>query len=152
MAENRNTYDVIQDLIETCRDGQQGYLHAAAHVKDTELKSFFQEQSLERGRFISELQQQLKALGEGPAEVKGSLAAKLHRAWFDLAANLGGGDKAILNNVERGEDAAKDAYQKMFTADLPADVGPILRAQYESVLAAHDRVRNLRDTYDRKAA
>src|SRR5437868_10823094 len=26
MAENRNTYDVIQDLIETCRDGQQGYL------------------------------------------------------------------------------------------------------------------------------
>jgi len=46
---------LLQKLIETCRDGETGYLHAAGIADDSELKSFFQQQSLERARFRSRL-------------------------------------------------------------------------------------------------
>ena len=49
MNEN-NAINVIEDLIETCKDGQKGYQDAAAHVKRSDLKTFFNEQSLERGQ------------------------------------------------------------------------------------------------------
>ena len=50
MDEN-NAISVIEDLIETCKDGQKGYQDAATHVKRADLKTYFNEQSLERGRF-----------------------------------------------------------------------------------------------------
>ena len=42
---------VLETLIETCRDGEKGYKDAAEHVKRPDLKAFFAEQSVERGRF-----------------------------------------------------------------------------------------------------
>ena len=33
---------VIEDLIETCKDGQKGYQDAAQHVKRSDLKTYFQ--------------------------------------------------------------------------------------------------------------
>ena len=47
MDEN-NAISVLENLIETCKDGQKGYLEAATHVKRADLKAFFNEKSLER--------------------------------------------------------------------------------------------------------
>ena len=56
--------DILQKLIETCRDGETGYLHAASVARDSKLKGYFQQQSLERARFRTELTESLKQLGE----------------------------------------------------------------------------------------
>jgi uncharacterized protein (TIGR02284 family) len=144
MTEN-NPMSVIEDLIETCKDGQKGYQDAASHVKRSDLKTFFNEQSLERARFAGELQEERIRLGKSDKKDSGSVSAALHRAWIDTKVSMGAGDKAILESVEAGEDRAKEAYQKAMTSDLPESIAQVVRRQAASVQAAHDKVKNLRD-------
>jgi uncharacterized protein (TIGR02284 family) len=149
MAETKELLDVIHDLMEICRDGEDGYLHAASAVTDTATKNYFKEMSLERKGFVQELKQLAERLGEREPDTTGTVAAMLHRTWFAAKADIGLGDQAVLNSVESGEDAAKKAYEKAMAVALPDDVRPILQNQAQRVMAAHDRVRDLRD---RKAA
>ncbi len=149
MAEH--TLDIIEKLIETCRDGQLGYRDAAEHAQNADLKEFFSRQSLERAKFSGELESIARQLGEADPDRSPSMANKLHRAWFDLKQKFGGGDESILESVESGEDNAKNHYQEALRADLPLDIHSIVETQAHSVLAAHDRVRALRDAYKRAA-
>jgi uncharacterized protein (TIGR02284 family) len=145
MHEN-NAVSVVEDLIETCKDGQKGYQDAASHVKRPDLKTYFNEQSLERSRFAGELEAELIRLGKPDKKVSGSVSGALHRAWIDTKVSLGAGDKAILESVEKGEDNAKESYGKALSGSLPSDVAEIVRRQAASVQKAHDKVRSLRDS------
>ena len=141
MDEN-NAISVLEDLIETCKDGQKGYQDAAQHVKRTDLKTYFNEQSLERSRFAGELEAELMRLGKPDKKVFGIGGGTLHRAWIDTKVALGGGDKTILESVEAGEDRAKEAYQKAVTGDLPENIAQVVRRQAASVERAHDKVKH----------
>lgn len=152
MVDRDDVVSVLEDLIEACRDGQNGYRDAAEHVRDESLRSFFNEQSLERATFAGELEVVAQRLGEHDPTRTGSLSGAMHRAWFDLKEKMGLGDQGILNSVEAGEDRAKKAYEDAIQAKLPADVREIVERQNERVVAAHDRARMLRDTYKQKAA
>lgn len=144
MNEN-NAISVVETLIETCRDGQKGYQDAAQHAKRADLKTYFNEQSMERRRFAQELQTELSSLGKPDKKVSGSVSGAMHRAWIDTKANLGGGDKTILESVEAGEDRAKDTYHQALSTALPATVAEIVRRQAQSIQRAHDKARMLRD-------
>ena len=150
MDEN-NAVSVIENLIETCKDGEKGYQDAASHVKRSDLKSYFNEQAMERGRFAQELQGELSKLGDPGKKVSGSASGALPRAWIDTKATLGAGDKSILESVEKGEDRAKETYQKAVKGSLPAAVAEIVRRQAASVQKAHDKVKSLRDTAEAAA-
>ena len=136
---------VVESLIETSKDGQKGYQDAAEHVKRPDLKSYFNQQSVERGRFAQELHAELAKLGKPDKKVSGSATGAMHRAWLDTKAALGGGDKTILESVEAGEDNAKDTYKKALTGALPGSLLEIVRRQAGSVQQAHDKVKMLRD-------
>ena len=138
--------DVLEHLIERCRDGHNGFREAAEKVKRTDLKTWFNEVSLERGRFAEELQNELVRLGKHDKRVKGTTEAALHRAWLDTKAALGGNDHTVLDWLEHGEDFAKDAYQKAMTSDLPENIALIVRRQSASVQQVHDKVKSLRDS------
>jgi uncharacterized protein (TIGR02284 family) len=144
MDEN-NAISVIENLIETCKDGQKGYQDAATHVKRADLKTYFNEESLERARFAGELEAELIRLGKPDKKVSGSVGGTLRRAWIDTKVSLGGGDKTILESLEAGEDTAKESYQKAITGDLPENIAQIVRRQAASVQRTHDRVKALRD-------
>src|SRR5580700_8162195 len=144
MDEN-NAISVVENLIETNRDGQKGYKEAADHVKRPDLKTYFNEQSMERGRFAMELQAELAKLGKPDKTVSGSAGGAMHRAWIDTKVALGGGDKTILESVEAGEDNAKESYQKALSGSLPDNVTEIIRRQAASVQTAHDKVKRLRN-------
>lgn len=144
MDEN-NAISVIENLIETCKDGQKGYQDAASHVKRSDLKTYFNEQSLERSRFAGELEAELIRSGKPDKKVSGSVSGTLRRAWIDTKVSLGGGDKTILESIEAGEDNAKETYQKAITGDLPENIAQIVRRQAASVQKAHDKVKSLRD-------
>ena len=144
MADYSKILDVLHELIEVCKDGETGYAHAAGIVNDTKLKSYFQEQSLERAHFVQELKHAAEGLGDSP-EASGSVAATLHRLWFEAKADLGLGDQSVLNSVEQGEDRAKHAYEKALKEKLPDDVHGLLQQHAQSIFAAHDYVRDLRD-------
>ena len=144
MDEN-NAISVVENLIETCKDGQKGYQDAAEHVKRPDLKSYFNQQSTERARFAQELQSELAKFGKPDKKVSGSASGAMHRAWIDTKVAMGAGDKSILESVEAGEDNAKDTYNKALTGALPASLTEIVRRQAASVQQAHDKVRALRD-------
>jgi uncharacterized protein (TIGR02284 family) len=139
-----DTLDLLKDLIQTCKDGETGYLHAAGVATDPQLKAYFTEQSLERARFGKELRAEAERLGDKP-EASGTVSAVLHRVWFETKATVGLGDQSILNSVEQGEDRAKKEYEKALSSQLPSDVHAIIARQAESVIKAHDHVRDMRD-------
>ena len=146
MTNNEKAVKILESLVETCRDGQEGYRDAAEHVTDRELAHFFNQQSLDRAGFSGELEQELINLGTNDPERSGSAQAAIHRAWIDLKAMLGGGDHAILSSVESGEDTAKKTYQRASQdPDLPENIAALVRRQLASIQAAHDHVRALRD-------
>jgi uncharacterized protein (TIGR02284 family) len=142
-----NTIDVIEKLIETCRDGQAGYLEAAEHTRNSALRTFFAQQGLERAKFAGELESVARHLGEADPSRKPSVASTLHRAWIDLKHRLGAGDESILVSVESGEHNARNHYHEALQAGLPRDVQDIVERQAESVFAAHDQVRTLQAVY-----
>jgi uncharacterized protein (TIGR02284 family) len=54
-------------------------------------------------------------------------------------------EAAILEECERGEDAAKRSYGAALKKDLPMDVRTIVERQYNGVKQNHDRVRERRN-------
>jgi uncharacterized protein (TIGR02284 family) len=140
------TASTLNDLIETLKDGQKGFETAASDVKDARVKSVFQEFAQQRSRFAGELQAEVSRMG-GEVEKTGSATAAMHRGWIDLKSALGGGEKSILNEAERGEDVAVKTYEKALNGNLSPDVAGVVRRQYGEVKRAHDRVRELRDSW-----
>jgi uncharacterized protein (TIGR02284 family) len=136
--------ELLKDLIQTCKDGETGYAHAAGVATDPQLKAYFSEQSLERARYGQELRLEADRLGDKP-EVSSSVPAVLHRVWFETKAEIGLGDQSILNSVEQGEDSAKKAYEKALSSQLRSDLREIIQRQAEGVFRAHDYVRDMRD-------
>lgn len=136
----------INGLIETLKDGQEGFRQAAEAVKDSELKSLFNELSLQRSRFAGDLQSEVIGLGEAKPEDSSSTAGALHRTWINLkAAITSRDDHAILAECERGEDSAVAAYKKAMDEEISSPIRDVISRQYTDVKAAHDRVRDLRD-------
>ncbi len=143
---NENAISTLNGLIETCKDGQNGFKEAAEGVERSDLKSLFYECSQQRSQFAGELQSLVRELGGDP-EDSGSLTAALHRGFIDIKSIVLGKDEtAILNECERGEDIAKAAYQKAAEQELPANVKTTVQNQFNTVKTTHDKIRDLRDS------
>lgn len=140
------TVKTLNTLIETLKDGQNGFKSAAADVKDMRVKSVFTELAHDRIRLAGELQSEVSRLGGDP-EKSGSASAAVHRGWINLKSVLGGGEKSILDEAERGEDVAVKSFETALQAKLPPDVAGVVRRQYDEVKKAHDKVRGLRDAW-----
>ena len=144
-ATNDDVISMLNNLIETCRDGQNGFQTAAEGVQNSNLKSTFYEFGQQRAKFVGELQALVRELGGDP-EDSGSVAASLHRGWINIKSTITGqDDAAILNEAERGEDIAKNAYKEALELSLPSNVLSVVQRQYTDVQAAHDTVRDLRN-------
>ena len=142
---NDNVITLLNDLIETCKDGQDGFKTSAENVERSDLKTLFYDLSQQRAKFAGELQTLVRELGGDP-ETAGSVSATLHRGWINIKSVVtGNDDSAILNEAERGEDAAKKAYNNALAESLPANVQTVVQNQANEVNAAHDRVRDARD-------
>ena len=147
MSQQKEIISTINGLIETLKDGQQGFREASEAVKDSQLKSLFSEYSLQRAKFAGELQSEAISLGEHDPEDSSSTAGAMHRAWINLkSAITSQDDHAILAECERGEDSAVAEYKKaMEEEELSSAIRDTISRQYTDVQKAHDHIRALRD-------
>ena len=143
MASNDEAISTLNNLIETCKDGQNGFQTAADGVKNTELKTLFSTYAQQRAKFAGDLQSEVRRLGGDP-EKSGSVAATLHRGWINIKSTVTGEDEsAVLAECERGEDSAVSNYQDALAANLPANVRDVVQRQFTQIKEAHDRIRSL---------
>lgn len=146
MAQPEEVISTINDLIQTLKDGEEGFKEAAQAVKSSKLTKLFTSYSRQRSRFATELQTHAKQLGESKPETESSTAGAAHRAWINLKSVLtSGDDNAILAECERGEDLAVVDYKDALENGLSADVRAVVSRQFSEIKAAHDRVKELRD-------
>ena len=142
---NDDVISTINNLIETCKDGQEGFKQAAEGVQNSELKTAFYEFGQQRSKFVGELQTLVRELGGDP-ENSGSVGGAIHRGWINIkSVIMGKDDAAILNEAERGEDVAKKYYGEAAAMNLPSNVMSVIREQNSAVKEAHDKVRSLRN-------
>lgn len=144
--DNGKLISTLNSLIETSRDGEQGFRTAAEGVTDPQVRTVFQQYSQQRGQFVRDLQQAVSKLG-GSAETSGSMSGSVHRGWMTIKeAVTGKDDQAIIAEAERGEDVAKAAFDGALREDLPRDILPLVERMAAQVREAHDRVRAMERT------
>jgi len=143
--DNSHDVTVTNALIATTLDSVKGYADAAENSENATHQQFFREMSEERSQVASELQAHVRSLG-GDAETDSSTAGAAHRGWLDLKAAITGRDeKAVVNEVERGEDYIKGKFETAMKDDelSPATRGA-LEKSFASIRKGHDRASEMK--------
>ncbi|HEY3898099.1 MAG TPA: PA2169 family four-helix-bundle protein [Chthoniobacter sp.] len=143
----QSTIDVrlaLNHLIQTCKDGQEGFLTAAENVNSEDVRRLLSELSLQRAGFAGELQQISHELGDPSPEYASSVAGTFHRGWMNLkTAILGRDAHSILTECERGEKAAVSEYEQALGLDLPDYIRKSIAQQHGEIGKAHQRIQAL---------
>ena len=145
---NKESIKVLNDLIETSKDGQEGFKTCAEDIKHPELKALFAKRSADCATAAAELQAEVRKLGGDP-ETSTSVAGDLHRRWVDVKSMFTGKDEeAVLNEAERGEDHALKAYNdaiKKINEHNLVGIRDLVERQLHGVQRNHDQVKALRN-------
>lgn len=140
---NREIISILKDLIEVCKDGEQGYKDAADDVKDSEVQKVLLKYSEQRGAYFSELQYVVKKLG-GELEFSGTILGILHRRWMDVKfAVAGSNTESILNECLRGEKSAINNYEKAIAREFPPEIMNLVKRQYDGITEACEDIMHL---------
>jgi uncharacterized protein (TIGR02284 family) len=138
---NETALETLNALIQTCKDGEEGFRTAAEGVKNPQAKTVFLDYSRQRAQMARDLQNEVRRLGGDP-EKAGSLSGTMHRGWINIKSVVTGkDDSSIIAEAERGEDVAKEMYEKALTVSLPPTTLALVQQQSAMVREAHDRVR-----------
>lgn len=154
MADIENSKEVVSvlnDLIETCKDGEKGFQSAAEKAKDSSLRSLFTKYASQRATYSQELQSLVSTMGEKPAE-SGSISATLHRGWLTLKEAVSKDeDKALIFEAETGEDVAMKNYKDALSKTLPSNVLTLIQKQFAGVQEAHGVIRDMKHSLQASA-
>ena len=135
---------VMNSLIETCKDGERGLLHAAELVKDPVLKSFFTDTAHSRAELATQLLPHAQRFG-GADTADGTTGASLHRKWMDIRSALSHhDDQAVIAEAERGDSITLLAFKSAVEGALPGNVRDLVERAYDEVAASHLRFADLK--------
>lgn len=136
---------VLNSLIETTLDSANGYRDAAESIDRTDCKTLFAERASRRQELAMQLQQEVRSFG-GEPETTQSTLGKAHNKFVELKnAVTGGSDKAVIDEVERGEDVIKAKFeQALRDDDLPPHAREVLQQAYGSIKSDHDDISRLK--------
>jgi uncharacterized protein (TIGR02284 family) len=135
----------LNSLIETTLDSAHGYEEAAENTSSEELRTLFAERSRRRMDLARQLQQEVRSFGGEPEDSQ-SLLGKAHNKFVELKKSVTGGDsdKAVVDEVERGEDVIKAKFRKALDDELPTTARQTVSRAYESIRADHDEISQLK--------
>lgn len=144
-ASRDEVIETLNDLLENSRDGELGFREAAEHTKTPSLSAIFGRRADTCRQAAAELQEEIERLG-GKVDEGGTVTGAAHRVWVHIRGLFGGAsDETMLNECERGEDAAVARYRKALKQNLPHDIHALVQRQFEGAQRNHDMIRMLRD-------
>jgi uncharacterized protein (TIGR02284 family) len=144
-TDNDDVIATLNDLLESCRDGEYGFRECAGHTTAQDIKTLMLRHADECRDAGAELQGLIRQSGGEPDE-GGSMSGALHRGWVSVRGTLTGySDEGMLEECERGEDGAVARYRKALKEDLPAAVRAVVERQAQGAQRNHDQVKALRD-------
>ena len=146
MFDRKEEISTLNTLIATLIDSVTGYEDAAANLEgDNRLAQLFRERASERQRCVEDLRSEVRRLGGNP-EDDGSFMGKTHQRFLDLKAAVAGRDeKAIVNEVERGEDYLKEKFETALRdGELSGETRSAVEQAYQSVRSGHDQMSALK--------
>jgi uncharacterized protein (TIGR02284 family) len=144
--DNRDTgIATLNTLIATTIDSVTGYENSAKDVDNERFREIFRTRADERQRVVEQLRDEVRRLGGNP-EDDGSFLGKTHQRFEDLkAAITGNDDKAIINEVERGEDYLKEKFEAALNdGDLDSESRAVVERCYQTVREGHDQMSQLK--------
>jgi len=146
------TISTLNTLIATTIDSVTGYEDSAKNIHDERLREVFRSRADERQKVVEELRGEVRRLGGDP-EDGGSFLGKAHQRFEDLKAAITGRDeKAIINEVERGEDYLKEKWQTALqSGELKGESHNLVERSYQSVKAGHDQISSLKHGFEADA-
>lgn len=132
--------DLLNTLIATTLDSMKGFRESAEESKNPSHQQFFREMSQERSQIASDLQAHVRSLG-GEPRTESSTAGAAHRTWVNIKNAITGGDeKAVVNEVENGEDYIKEKFKKALEDDkISPETRGVLEKCMTSIRKGHDR-------------
>jgi uncharacterized protein (TIGR02284 family) len=134
----------LETLTTTLIDSVNGYRDAAQNAEGTKFQELFRRNADERSRIVEELRSEIRRLG-GNAPDDGSFLGATHQRFLDLkAAVTGRDDKAIINEVERGEDYLKEKFETALGSDIAPETRSVIERAYQSVRQGHDQISSLK--------
>lgn len=135
----------LNSLIATALDSVDGYTEAAKESDNVRFNDMFTARASERRSIVTQLQSEVRLLG-GTPEDDGTILASAHRTFLDLkAAVTGRDDKAIVNEVERGEDHILHKFQAALKDEsLSLETRSAIQSAFGSVRSGHDQMRDLK--------
>ncbi len=138
----------LTQLIQSCRDDQEGFLTAAENVNDGELKLLFSEIAMQRLQFTDELRDLASRTG-GSIEPSGTFAGAIQRGWMNLKAVMNGGDaRSILTTCDDSEASTLSKYDTALgNKEIPAEIQQVICKQFNAILPVHERIHLLRQKY-----
>ncbi|GAA0731849.1 PA2169 family four-helix-bundle protein [Sphingomonas japonica] len=149
MADTSHDIRTLNGLIATTIDSVDGYQEAAKDSENSRFTPMFTSRAHERRQVASNLQAEVTRLGGSP-EDDGTILAGAHRVFVNLkSAVTGKDDKAIVNEVERGEDHIKAKFEDAMKDDeLSPETKSAIGAAWGSVKAGHDEMRDLKHSME----
>ena len=143
--DNQDQISTLNGLLATTLDSVNGYEDSAKNIDNERLRQIFRQRADERQQVVGDLRQEIRRLGGEPEE-SGTFMGKAHQRFEDLKAAITGRDeKAIINEVERGEDYIKGKFEKALeSGDLGAEARQLVERCYQSVRAGHDQISQLK--------
>ncbi|MBZ9652521.1 ferritin-like domain-containing protein [Psychroflexus montanilacus] len=110
MAYTKEVSNKLNELLEKNYDAEAGYKAAAGNVKNSKLKTYFQNKAEDRYAFGHELKEEIKLHGDAP-ENETSFKGDAHRTWMNLKSTFSGNkEEAILEETIKGEKAFAEDY------------------------------------------
>src|SRR5690348_2333817 len=135
----------LNTLIATTIDSVTGYENSAKDIDNQRFAEIFRQRANERQQVVEQLRAEVRRLGGNP-EDDGSFMGKTHQRFEDMKAAITGQDeKAIINEVERGEDYLKEKFETALNSDaLSGESRSVVERCYQSVRSGHDQMSQLK--------
>lgn len=144
MSEHSHEIRVLNGLIETTIDSVDGYAEAAKDAENPQFRDMFLSRAAERRQVATRLREAVRREGGDPAD-DGTVLASAHRVFVDLRSSMSKGDKAVIDEVERGEDHIKSKYDEALKDDqLSVGAREVIQLAYASVRQGHDQMSTIK--------